>query len=65
MDSFHHTKIVPVGGAEALSELNKYLTEEEDKGYELYSLTELTNTQEHNRPHGIATLLVVSKPRKP
>ena len=59
--AFHHTRIVRLTDGKDLSELDKFLAEEEDKGYELYSLTELTNMAGRNPSSGEIRLLVVTK----
>jgi hypothetical protein len=60
MAGSYRTTIVHLSGGEDLSELNDVLAEEEEKGYELHSLTELTNSQYPGHP-GNERLLVVTR----
>ena len=60
MAGSYHTRIVPLAGGENLSELDKFIAEEEEKGYELHSLTELTNSTYSGHP-GQERLLAVTK----
>ena len=61
MASSYHTEIVPLTGDHPLSKLNEYLADEEDKEYELNSLTELTRQAVQGKTDTTERLLVVTK----
>ena len=61
MADSYHTSIVELPSTGKLDALDKVLADEEEKGYELHSLTELTKSTGYGNSAYEEKLLVVTK----